>query len=125
MITVIILAHHSVLSNIIKRYFLQAKVNLRLISVFPTLASGASIARGSPRTIGQKPKTTGFAPTAPAAAEETSSSAAGWDKFPRAPSAPLGHLPRKGEIYMGRLLNRPYRNYSLFISEAASLFNIH
>ena len=26
---------------------------------------------------------------------------------------------------MGRLLNRPYRNYSLFISEAASLFNIH
>ena len=44
----------------------------------------------------------------------------------RAPSAPLGHLPRKGEVlYMGRFVNRPYRNYSLFISEAASLFNIH
>jgi len=26
---------------------------------------------------------------------------------------------------MGRFVNRPYRNYSLFISEAASLFNIH
>ena len=26
---------------------------------------------------------------------------------------------------MGRFLNRPYRNYSLFISKAASLFNIH
>ena len=43
----------------------------------------------------------------------------------RAPSAPSGHLPRKGEVYMGRFVNRPYRNYSLFISEAASLFNIH
>ena len=26
---------------------------------------------------------------------------------------------------MGRFVNRSYRNYSLFISEAASLFNIH
>jgi len=26
---------------------------------------------------------------------------------------------------MGRFVNRPYRNYSLFISETASLFNIH
>jgi len=26
---------------------------------------------------------------------------------------------------MGRLVNRPYRNYSLFISKADSLFNIH
>jgi len=43
----------------------------------------------------------------------------------RAPTAPAGHLPRWGEVYMGRLINRPYRNYSLFISEAASLFNIH
>ena len=41
------------------------------------------------------------------------------------PSAPAGHLPREGKVYLGRLFNRPYRNYSLFISEAASLFNIH
>ena len=44
----------------------------------------------------------------------------------RAPSAPAGHLPLQGRgLYMGRFVNRPYRNYSLFISEAASLFNIH
>ena len=30
-----------------------------------------------------------------------------------------------GGLYIGRFVNRPYRNYTLFISEAASLFDIH
>ena len=36
-------------------YYLQSNYNF---SAFPTLASGASIARGCPRTIGQKPEPT-------------------------------------------------------------------
>ena len=42
------------------------------------------------------------------------------------PLRPFGAPPPKGGgLYIGRFVNRPYRNYSLFISEAASLFNIH
>ena len=45
---------------------------------------------------------------------------------PPCPLRPCGAPPpRGGGVYMGRFVNRPYRNYSLFISEAASLFNIH
>ena len=47
-----------------KKYF-QNYYNIELLTIqphyfsaFPTLASGASIARGSPRTIGQKPEPT-------------------------------------------------------------------
>jgi len=43
-----------------------------------------------------------------------------FDVVPKAPSAPSGHLPRKGEVYLGRFVNRPYRNYSLFIRSNVS-----
>ena len=48
-----------------------------------------------------------------------------WDRAKgnlRAPSAPSGHLPREGEVYMGRFLNRPYLFSSLF-SVLCSLFS--
>ena len=49
---------------------------------------------------------------------------------PRAPSAPLGHLPRNGEVYIGRFQNRPTAiihyssakrlHYSIFIRPPVS-----
>ena len=47
-------------NNLIFEFWLKSSTDCRKIefSALPTLASGASIARGNPRTIGQKPDPT-------------------------------------------------------------------